>query len=76
MGGGDDNDNDHGQHPKMLTTTARGGTANASKGQHGKMTMVRGNRRRRVKSTKGRVMTARGFTARGGNGKGHHRVDS
>ncbi len=60
----------------MLTTTARGGTANASEGWHSKMTMARSDMRRRVESTKGRMMMARGFTARGGNGKGHHRLDS
>ncbi len=54
----------------MLMTMARGGTANASEGWHSKMTTARGE------STKGRMMMARGFTARGGNGKGHHRVDS
>ncbi len=59
-----------------MRTTARGGTANASKGRHGKMTMARGDTRRRVESTKGRMMTARGFTARGSNGEGRHRVDA
>jgi hypothetical protein len=78
MGGGgrDNNDNDRGWHCKTLTTTARGGMANASKGPHGKMTTARGDTRRRVESTKGRMMMARGFTARGSNGKGHHKVDS
>jgi hypothetical protein len=57
-------------------TTARGGTANASKGRHRKMKTARGDMRRRVELTKGRMMTARGFTAGGGNGEGHHRVDS
>ncbi len=75
-GGGAGRDNNRGRHRKTLTTTARGGMANASKGQHGKMTTARGNTRRRVESTKGRMMTARGFTARGGNGEGFHRVDS
>ncbi len=75
-GGWDDNDNNRGRHRETLTTTARGGTANASKGRHGKITMARGNTRRRVESTKGRMMTARGFTARGGDSKGHHRVNS
>ena len=74
--GRDDNDDDRGRHRKLLMTTARGGTANASEGRHGKMTTARGDTRRRIESTKGRMMTARGFTARGGNGKGHHRVDS
>ncbi len=54
---------------------ARGGTANASEGHHGKMTMVRGDTRRRVELTKGRMMIARGFTARGSDGEGCHRVD-
>jgi hypothetical protein len=76
VGGQDNNDEDHGRHHKMLTTTAKGGTANASEGQHGKMMTARGNTRRRVEWTKGRMMTARGFTARGGNGEGRHRVDS
>jgi hypothetical protein len=75
-GGRDDNDDDRGRHRETLMTTARGGTANASKGRHGKMTTVRGDTRRRVESTKGRMMTARGFTARGGDGEGRHRVST
>ncbi len=76
MGGGqNDNDDDHGWHRKLLMTTARGGTANASEGWHGKMTTARGDTRRRVESTNGHVMMARRFTARGGNGEGHHRVE-
>jgi hypothetical protein len=75
-GGRDDNDDDRGRHRETLTTTARGGTANASEGRHGKMTTARGDTRRRVESTKGRMMTARGFTARGGDGERCHRVDS
>ena len=39
------------------------------------MTMARGDTRRRVESTKGCMMTARGFTARGGDSKGRHRID-
>ncbi len=76
VGGRDDNDNNRGWHRKSLMTTARGGMANASEGRHSKMTTARGDTRRRVESTKGRMMTARGFTARGGDGEGHHRVDS
>ena len=75
-GGRDDNDDDRGRHRETLTTMARGGMANASEGRYGKMTTARGDTRRRVESTKGRMMTARGFTARGGDGEGHHRVDS
>ncbi len=75
-GGQDDNDDDRGRHRESLTTTARGGAANSSEGQHGKMTTARGDTRRRVESTKGRMMTARGFTARGGDGERCHRVDS
>ncbi len=76
VGGRDDNDDNRGRHRKTLTTGARGGTANANEGRHGKMTTARGDTRRRVESTKGRMMTARRFTARGGDGKGCHRVDS
>ena len=71
-GGRDDNDDNRGRHRKTLTTMARGSMANASKGQHGKMTTARGDTRRRVESTKGCMMTARGFTARGGDGEGRH----
>jgi hypothetical protein len=39
------------------------------------MTMARGDTRRRGESTKDRMMTARGFTARGGDGEGRHRID-
>jgi hypothetical protein len=74
-GGQDNNDDDCGRHHKMLTTRARSGTANASKGRHGKMTMARGDTRRRVESTEGRMMTARRFTSRDGNGEGRHIIE-
>jgi hypothetical protein len=40
------------------------------------MTTARGDMRRRGELTKDRMMMARGFTARGGDSKGYHRVDS
>jgi hypothetical protein len=57
-------------------TTARVGMANASKGRLCKMMTARGDTRRRVELTNSYMMTARGFTARGGDGEGCHGVYS